>query len=120
MTTSSRCSITPLTYVWEGRNTVSMYTIHHVHEYTTLVDIICLLMFVYVWVGLGFFLSLLTSSYDAINMFFHVKVTSPFCGFCHKLKNKQNSLSLSRDQRELASFLLHVPYNAKLRNKGSR
>ena len=27
-------------------------------------------MFVYVWVGLGFFLSLLTSSYDAINMFF--------------------------------------------------
>ena len=28
-------------------------------------------MFVYVWVGLGFFLSLLTSSYDAINMFFH-------------------------------------------------
>ena len=29
-------------------------------------------MFVYVWVGLGFFLSLLTSSYDAINMFFHV------------------------------------------------
>ena len=33
--------------------------------------IACLLMFVYVWVGLGFFLSLLTSSYDAINMFFH-------------------------------------------------
>ena len=29
-------------------------------------------MFVYVWVGLGFFLSLLTSSYDAMNMFFHV------------------------------------------------
>ena len=28
-------------------------------------------MFVYVWVGLGFFFSLLTSSYDAINMFFH-------------------------------------------------
>ena len=25
----------------------------------------------FVWVGLGFFLSLLTSSYDAINMFFH-------------------------------------------------
>ena len=32
--------------------------------------IACLLMFVYVWVGLGFFLSLLTSSYDAMNMFF--------------------------------------------------
>ena len=28
-------------------------------------------MFVYVWVGLGFFLTLLTSSYDAMNMFFH-------------------------------------------------
>ena len=28
-------------------------------------------MFVYVWVGLGFFLSLLTSSWDAMNMFFH-------------------------------------------------
>ena len=28
---------------------------------------------VYVWVGLGFFLSLLTSSYDAIKMFFHVQ-----------------------------------------------
>ena len=38
--------------------------------------IACLLMFVYVWVGLGFFLSLLTSSYDAINMFFHVTVTT--------------------------------------------
>ena len=33
--------------------------------------IACLLMFVYVWMGLGFFLSLLTSSYDAMNMFFH-------------------------------------------------
>ena len=33
-------------------------------------------MFVYVWVGLGFFLSLLTSSYDAINMFFHGTLTS--------------------------------------------
>ena len=32
--------------------------------------IACLLMFVYVWVGLGFFLSLLTSSYDAMSMFF--------------------------------------------------
>ena len=33
-------------------------------------------MFVYVWVGLGFFLSLLTSNYDAINMFFHVVIGS--------------------------------------------
>ena len=32
-------------------------------------------MFVYVWVGLGFFLSLLTSNYDAINMFFRVIIT---------------------------------------------
>ena len=36
--------------------------------------IACLLMFVYVCVGLGFFLSLLTSNYDAINMFFHVVI----------------------------------------------
>ena len=34
-------------------------------------------MFVYVWVGLGFFLSFLTSSYDAINMFFHARSASP-------------------------------------------
>ena len=33
-------------------------------------------VYVYVWVGLGFFLSLLTSSYDAINMFFHVTAIS--------------------------------------------
>ena len=50
-------------------------------------------MFVYVWVGLGFFLSLLTSSYDAINMFFHATTvflmlffllfsTAPFLYFC--------------------------------------
>ena len=31
-------------------------------------------MFVYVWVDLCFFLSLLTSSYDAIDIFFHVVI----------------------------------------------
>ena len=31
-------------------------------------------MFVYVWVGLGFFLSLLI--YDAINMFFHANINA--------------------------------------------
>ena len=41
--------------------------------------IACLLMFVYVWVGLGFFLSLLTSSYDAINMFFHANGVVQSC-----------------------------------------
>ena len=30
-------------------------------------------MSVNVWVGLGFFLSLLTSSYDAMNMFFYIE-----------------------------------------------
>ena len=50
-------------------------------------------MSVYVWVGLGFFLSLLTSSYDAMNMFFHGKAgnsvngcvsasSSPQCSGC--------------------------------------
>ena len=38
-------------------------------------------MFVYVWVGFGFFLSLLTSSYDAINMFFHVYKISQIHGY---------------------------------------
>ena len=39
-------------------------------------------MFVYVWVSLGFFLSLLTSSYDAINMFFSCGL-SLGCTRCH-------------------------------------
>ena len=44
-------------------------------------------MFVYVWVGLGFFLSLLTSSYDAINMFFHVVCVKSF--FCNSRTDLQ-------------------------------
>ena len=59
--------------------------------------IACLLMFVYVWVGLGFFLSLLTSSYNAINMFFHVRgsLTTyyyPLLGRCYVFSSTINQL----------------------------
>ena len=47
-------------------------------------------MFVYVWVGLGFFLSLLTSSYDAINMFFHGWHCNPSITQCDQVYNDEN------------------------------
>ena len=50
-------------------------------------------MFVYVWVGLGFFLSLLTSSYDAINMFFHIYNVT----FCNHYTTKNLQAGIAAD-----------------------
>ena len=67
--------------------------------------IACLLMFVYVWVGLGFFLSLLTSSYDAINMFFHV---SPHTDCHRKVHVTQYAFFTSNFEHKLTATDAHT------------